>query len=72
MFGIFCVAMGVYVFFFIKETKGRTLENMDILFGAVDQSTRQQDLENAMQTEKQAVGMQQSEYIETHTVTAKQ
>lgn len=64
--------MGVYVFFFIKETKGRTLESMDILFGAVDEETRVQDLEQAMETEKQAVGIEHHEFVETHTVTGKQ
>jgi MFS family permease len=48
MFGIFCLAMGVYVFFFIKETKGRTLEDMDILFGTVDESVRLADVERVM------------------------
>ena len=32
-FGIFCVAMGVFVFFVIPETKGLSLEKMDDLFG---------------------------------------
>jgi hypothetical protein len=45
MFGIFCCAMGVWVFFFVKETKGRTLEDMDILFGAVDAQQRAVDVE---------------------------
>ncbi|KAI9375172.1 general substrate transporter [Aspergillus egyptiacus] len=33
MFGVFCAAMGVWVLFFIKETKGRSLEDMNALFG---------------------------------------
>lgn len=72
MFGIFCMAMGIYVFFFIKETKGRTLESMDILFGAVDQDTREQDLEEAMQTEKEVVGVESTEHVETEVITGKQ
>lgn len=32
MFGIFCFAMGVWVFLFVRETKARSLEEMDILF----------------------------------------
>jgi len=52
MFGIFCLAMGVFVFFFIKETKGRTLEDMDILFGTVDAQTRAKDLEVAIADEE--------------------
>lgn len=46
MFGIFCLSMGVWVFFFIKETKGMTLEDIDILFGAVDEELRKHDVEN--------------------------
>jgi sugar porter (SP) family MFS transporter len=45
MFGVFCCAMGVWVFFFVKETKGRSLEEMDILFGAVDAQQRAADVE---------------------------
>ncbi|KAI9924235.1 hypothetical protein MW887_007185 [Aspergillus wentii] len=33
MFGVFCFAMAVWVFVFVKETKGRALEDMDELFG---------------------------------------
>lgn len=32
MFGVFCFAMGVWVFVFVRETKGRSLEEMDVLF----------------------------------------
>lgn len=35
-FGIFCFAMGVFVFFFIPETKGLSLEKMDDLFGVTE------------------------------------
>ncbi|KAF2241946.1 quinate permease [Trematosphaeria pertusa] len=52
MFGIFCLAMGVFAFFFIKETKGRTLEDMDVLFGAVTAEQRAQDLERSLAVEK--------------------
>jgi sugar porter (SP) family MFS transporter len=45
MFGIFISAMGVFVFFFIKETKGKTLEEMDVLFGSVDAQQRAADVE---------------------------
>ena len=34
IFGAFCVAMTVHVFFMFPETKGRTLEEMDELFNA--------------------------------------
>ncbi|KAH6683065.1 general substrate transporter [Halenospora varia] len=49
MFGIFCLSMGVWVFFFVKETKGRSLEDMDILFGTVDPEQRAEDIERALQ-----------------------
>ncbi|KAL9049047.1 MAG: hypothetical protein Q9162_007418 [Coniocarpon cinnabarinum] len=74
MFGIFCLGNGTFVFFFIKETKGRTLESMDILFGAVDEATRAQDIENAMKTEQEAVGIEahdSQESVETHNVATK-
>jgi hypothetical protein len=48
MFGIFCLAMGVFAFFFIKETKGRSLEDMDVLFGTVDQVQRNADVEQVL------------------------
>jgi len=48
MFGIFCAANGVFVFFFIKETKGRTLEDMDIIFGTVEAEQRLADVEHMM------------------------
>jgi hypothetical protein len=37
-----------FVFFFIKETKGRTLEDMDILFGTVNEEQRAADVERMM------------------------
>jgi len=48
MFGIFCCGMGVWGFFFIKETKGRSLEDMDILFGTVDAGKRAEDVERVL------------------------
>lgn len=35
MFGVFCFAMGVWVLCFVRETKGRSLEEMDVLFTRV-------------------------------------
>jgi MFS family permease len=48
MFGIFCAANFTFVFFFIKETKGRTLEDMDVLFGTVDAEVRAADVERVL------------------------
>lgn len=48
MFGIFCLAMGVFALLFIKETKGRSLEDMDVLFGTVDQVQRAADVEQVL------------------------
>ncbi|KAL3471758.1 general substrate transporter [Aspergillus californicus] len=45
MFGVFCTAMGVWVLFFIKETKGRSLEDMDALFGQVHTEPDRKDVE---------------------------
>ncbi|KAJ5457729.1 Major facilitator superfamily domaingeneral substrate transporter [Penicillium sp. IBT 31633x] len=32
MFGVFCFAMSIWVFLIVRETKGRSLEEMDVLF----------------------------------------
>ncbi|PMD67600.1 general substrate transporter [Hyaloscypha bicolor E] len=48
MFGIFCAANFVFVWFFIKETKGRTLEDMEILFGTVEADVRAADVERML------------------------
>ena len=45
MFGIFCAANFVFVFFFIKETKGLTLEDMDVIFGTIEAEQRAADVE---------------------------
>ena len=52
MFGVFCLANGVFVFFFIKETKGKTLESMDVLWGAVDSEQRDRDVGRMLEVEK--------------------
>lgn len=47
MFGVFCFAMGFWVFVFVKETKGRSLEDMDALFGGNihEQAVARKDVE---------------------------
>jgi len=52
MFGVFCLANGVFVWFFIKETKGRTLESMDVLFGSVESEQRDRDVGRMLEIEK--------------------
>jgi len=49
MFGIFCFANGLFAFFFIKETKGKTLEEMDVLFGTVNADQRAHDVERMIE-----------------------
>lgn len=46
MFGIFCVAMSVWVGIFIKETKGRSLEDMNVLFNKNYVEPSRKDLEH--------------------------
>jgi len=52
--------MCVFAFFFIKETKGRSLEDMDIIFGAVNAEQRAEDVERVLASEKGAVQMDES------------
>jgi hypothetical protein len=51
MFGIFCLSMCTFVFFFIKETKGATLEEMDIIFGLVTEEQRKADVDHVFHKE---------------------
>lgn len=45
LFGSFCAIMGVFVWFFIPETKGLSLEKMDELFGADKDESRKLNVE---------------------------
>lgn len=65
MFGVFCLAMGIFIFFFVKETKGLSLEAMDILFGSVDEQQRKTDLEYALkdEEEKAAIAGKHTEHL---------
>jgi sugar porter (SP) family MFS transporter len=64
MFGVFCCAMGVWVFVFVRETKGRTLEDMDILFGAVDEERRRRDIEMVLSDKRDLVERSQANEVE--------
>lgn len=66
MFGIFCSAMCIFVIIFFKETKGRSLEDMDLIFGAIDEDQRRADVEHTLQKTQ----MMHGEHAET-TETAK-
>lgn len=56
MFGCFCFGNFLFSFFFIKETKGLTLEAMDVLFGTIDADKRAVDVERMIEQEKGTVG----------------
>ncbi|PKS10674.1 hypothetical protein jhhlp_002430 [Lomentospora prolificans] len=45
LFGCFCALMGVFVWFFIPETKGLSLEKMDELWGANQDQEKRMDAE---------------------------
>lgn len=52
MFGVFCTAMGIFVAIFVRETKGRTLEEMDLVFGAIDEEQRRADVEHTLRKQE--------------------
>ncbi|KAF5512431.1 Quinate permease [Colletotrichum aenigma] len=37
IFAVFCLSMSIFTFFFMKETKGMSLEQVDVLFGSAGQ-----------------------------------
>ncbi|KAJ5449992.1 uncharacterized protein N7458_006441, partial [Penicillium daleae] len=60
MFGVFCTANGVFVTLFVKETKGRTLEDMDLIFGSITEEQRRADVENTLHKNE----FQHAEHVE--------
>lgn len=48
MFGVFCTANSVFAFFLMKETKGRSLEDMDLLFGTVSEAQRRANVDHEL------------------------
>lgn len=65
MFAVFCFAMGVFVVLFVPETKQRSLEEIDVIFGAVDAETRRRDVEEALGVERKEVDLAQEERVES-------
>lgn len=52
MFGIFCAANAVFATFLIKETKGKSLEEIDVLFGDVSAEQRMMDFKASLKVEE--------------------
>lgn len=63
MFGVFCATMAAWIFFCVKETKNRTLEEMDVLFGNVDAERRANDIEHMMQKKAMGTGTGDDETV---------
>ncbi|KAL4767821.1 general substrate transporter [Aspergillus nidulans var. acristatus] len=64
MFGVFCFAMGLWVCIFIKETKGKRLEDMDDIFGGKTVEQMQKDIEQADVEEQAEVEKSQTRHEE--------
>ncbi|KAI8298028.1 Quinate permease [Colletotrichum sp. SAR11_59] len=61
IFAVFCLAMSIFTFFFMKETKGMSLEQVDILFGSAGQrgghlETGETEIVHGVEIEEQANG----------------
>ncbi|KAK4248997.1 MFS sugar transporter-like protein [Corynascus novoguineensis] len=62
LFGSFCFSMFVFVWFFVPETKGVSLEAMDKLFGVTDDSSKSLTIEeDTKEKEKDAPTARQTE-----------
>lgn len=68
MFAVFCLAMGIFVFLFVPETKQCTLEEIDVIFGGVDAETRRRDVEEALGAERKEADLEQDERVESARV----
>lgn len=53
--------MSVFVWVFVPETKQLTLEEIDVVFGAVSAETRAKDVELAIEVEKSKAGVDHEE-----------
>lgn len=67
MFGCFCFGMGTWAFFIVKETKGKALEELDILFSAVSAEQRAQDVEAVLHSKKNLMHVEGDESVEHKT-----
>ena len=61
-FSLCTFAMTIWAFFFVPETKGRTLESMDLLFGATTESYENELTDDEVQEKSE--GIAQSENLE--------
>lgn len=52
--------------YFLPETKGNSIEQLDVIFGAVDQQTRRNDIKSALNSEDMVLG--QVEHVEASKV----
>lgn len=59
-FGSCTILMTIWAHFFVPETKGRTLESMDLLFGATTVSYENEVTEDEMTEKTKAI------YVETN------
>lgn len=71
IYGSFCFTMFVFTFIFVPETKGRSLESMDELFGKVaDGKTMDEEEsrrgESHAQTERQTEQEQQNKVMDVN------
>ena len=55
------MSMAIFVWVFVPETKQLTLEEIDVVFGAVDAETRAKDVEKAIEVEKSKAGVDYEE-----------
>lgn len=55
------MAMAIFVWVFVPETKQLTLEQIDVIFGVVDAETRAKDIEKAIEVEKSKAGVDYEE-----------
>ncbi len=63
-FASFCFAMSVFVYFFVPETKGLSLEDMNQLFGAPEAPNEKKDVETASVDEANATKRQSVTQLE--------